>query len=185
MKDLKKTKKENIFQHVFSTESNARRKNLTGALWNVSKGAFAIVSCTVAMAAMTLSCTSPKGNAGDQNAETAVADSDSIVVDLAATAGTYEGTIPAADGAGTKMVLTINADSTYSWTADSEDKGKFHDEASGIYTVLSGKVLMLVRPSTEEHTFYKVKDSTSVVMTDSLGNEPTGEMAKFYVLTKK
>lgn len=44
---------------------------------------------------------------------------------------------------------------------------------------------MLVRPSSGEHTFYKVKDNSSVIMTDSLGNEPEGEMAKLYVLTKK
>ena len=43
----------------------------------------------------------------------------------------------------------------------------------------------LLRPSSGEHSFYKVKDSKSIVMTDSLGNEPEGETAKLYVLTKK
>lgn len=50
---------------------------------------------------------------------------------------------------------------------------------------LDGNVMMLVRPSSGEHSFYKVKDSKSIVMTDSLGNEPEGETAKLYVLTKK
>ena len=44
---------------------------------------------------------------------------------------------------------------------------------------------MLVRPSSGEHTYYKVKDAQSLVMTDSLGNEPEGEMAPLYVLKKK
>ena len=59
------------------------------------------------------------------------------------------------------------------------------DEASGVLQVLDGNVMMLVRPSSGEHSFYKVKDSKSIVMTDSLGNEPEGETAKLYVLTKK
>ena len=51
--------------------------------------------------------------------------------------------------------------------------------------VLDGGVLMLVRPSSGDHTFYKVKDAQSIMMTDSLGNEAEGEMAKLYVLKKK
>ena len=106
-------------------------------------------------------------------------------VDLAAVAGTYEGTLPAADCPGIKTVLTINADSTYQLQQDYIDRKDGHDEASGVLQVLDGNVLMLVRPSSGEHTFYKVKDNSSVIMTDSLGNEPEGETAKLYVLTKK
>ena len=40
-------------------------------------------------------------------------------------------------------------------------------------------------PSSGEHTFYKVKYANSIVITDSVGNEPEGETAKFYVLKKK
>ena len=105
--------------------------------------------------------------------------------DLAAVAGTYEGTLPAADCPGIKTVLTINADSTYQLKQDYIDRKDGHDEASGVLEVLDNNVLMLVRPSSGEHTFYKVKDNSSVIMTDSLGNEPEGEMAKLYVLTKK
>ncbi len=43
---------------------------------------------------------------------------------------------------------------------------------------------MLVHPSSGEHTFYKVKDANFIVLTDSVGNEPEGETAKFYVLNK-
>ena len=69
-------------------------------------------------------------------------------------------------------MLTINADSTYLLKQDYIDKKDGHDEASGIFKVLDGKVLMLVRPSTGEQTFYKVKDANSIIMTDSMGVEP-------------
>ena len=101
-------------------------------------------------------------------------------VDLASVAGTYEGTFP-----GIKTVLTINSDSTYQLQQDYIDRKNGHDEASGTFQVLDNNVLMLVRPSSGEHTFYKVKDANSIVLTDSVGNEAEGETAKFYVLKKK
>lgn len=140
----------------------------------------------VIAAAMMVSCNGKK-TAQDEttNDSVSVADSVSADVDLAAVAGTYEGTLPAADCPGIKTVLTINADSTYQLQQDYIDRKDGHDEASGVLQVLDGNVMMLVRPSSGEHTFYKVKDSKSIVMTDSLGNEPEGETAKLYVLTKK
>lgn len=132
----------------------------------------------------------------DKKAVQSVVDKDSISVssytasdknnlDLASVTGTYEGTFPAADGPGIKTVLTIKADSTYQLEQDYIDQKDGHDEASGVFKVLDSNVLMLVRPSNGEHTFYKVKDANSIVMTDSVGNEPEGETAKFYVLKKK
>ncbi|WP_302603545.1 copper resistance protein NlpE [Prevotella sp.] len=140
----------------------------------------------VIAAAMMVSCNGKK-TAQDEttNDSVSVADSVSADVDLAAVAGTYEGTLPAADCPGIKTVLIINADSTYQLQQDYIDRKDGHDEASGVLQVLDGNVMMLVRPSSGEHTFYKVKDSKSIVMTDSLGNEPEGETAKLYVLTKK
>ena len=141
-----------------------------------------------AAVALTASCNGKKTAQADAaNDSTSVADTTAAGenVDLAAVAGTYEGTLPAADCPGIKTVLTINADSTYEIKQDYIDRKDGHDEASGVLQVLDGNVLMLVRPSSGEHTFYKVKDSKSVVMTDSLGNEAEGEMAKLYVLTKK
>ena len=140
----------------------------------------------VAVAALvaTASCTDKKASANvEDNDSTSVA----VVVneiDLANVAGTYEGTLPAADCPGIKMVLTINADSTYQMTQDYMDRKDGHDEASGVFDVLDGNVLMLVRPSSGEHTFYKVKDGNSIVLTDSLGNEAEGESAELYVLKK-
>ena len=141
-----------------------------------------------AAVALTTSCNGKKTAQADADHDsTSVADTTVAGenVDLAAVAGTYEGTLPAADCPGIKTVLTINADSTYEIKQDYIDRKDGHDEASGVLQVLDGNVLMLVRPSSGEHTFYKVKDSKSVVMTDSLGNEAEGEMAKLYVLTKK
>ena len=85
--------------------------------------------------------------------------------------------VAAADCPCIKTVLTINADSTYQLQQDYIDRKDGHDEASGVLQVLDGGVLMLVRPSSGDHTFYKVKDAQSIMMTDSLCNEAVGEMA--------
>ncbi|WP_337385411.1 copper resistance protein NlpE [Prevotella sp.] len=141
-----------------------------------------------AAVALTTSCNGKKTVSADADHDsTSVADTTVAGenVDLTTVAGTYEGTLPAADCPGIKTVLTINADSTYELKQDYIERKDGHDEASGVLQVLNGNVLMLVRPSSGEHTFCKVKDSKSIVMTDSLGNEAEGEMAKLYVLTKK
>lgn len=140
----------------------------------------------VAVMALTAACTGKKTaeNAAAQDT-TSVVDSTTPSLDLAVVAGTYEGTLPAADCPGIKTVLTLNTDSTYELKQDYIDRKDGHDEASGVFEVLDGNVLMLVRPSSGEHTFYKVKDAQSVIMTDSLGNEPESDMAPLYVLKKK
>ncbi len=86
--------------------------------------------------------------------------------------------------AGIKTVLTLNADSTYQYSADYIDRKDGHDEASGIYKLLSHGVIEITRPSSGETSYYKVRDAHSLIMTDSIGNEPEGAMAKHYVLTK-
>ena len=147
-----------------------------------------IVLAISSLAIMT-SCTGKKTtpNAADNDSanvvDTTASNKDNV--DLTSVAGTYEGTLPAADCPGIKTVITINADSPYLLTQDYIDKKDGHDEASGIFKVLDGKVLMLVRPSTGEQTFYKVKNANSIIMTDSMGVEPEGETAKLYVLKKK
>lgn len=147
-----------------------------------------IVLAISSLAIMT-SCTGKKTapNAADNDSanvvDTTASNKDNV--DLTSVAGTYEGTLPAADCPGIKTVITINADSTYLLKQDYIDKKDGHDEASGIFKVLDGKVLMLVRPSTGEQTFYKVKNANSIIMTDSMGVEPEGETAKLYVLKKK
>ena len=75
----------------------------------------------VAALAVLSSCTNKKtaSNVVD-NDSTNVADSaaTSSNVDLTSVAGTYEGTLPAADCPGIKTVLTINPDSTYQLKQD-------------------------------------------------------------------
>lgn len=148
-----------------------------------------LIVLTVGALAVLSSCTEKKTTANATGKDsTSVVDTtatDDNYVDLATVSGTYEGTLPAADCPGIKTVLTIKADSTYQLQQDYIDKKNGHDEASGVFKVLDGKVLMLVRPSSGEQTYYKVKDNNSIVMTDSLGVEPEGETAKLYVLKKK
>ena len=38
--------------------------------------------------------------------------------------------------------------------------------------MLDYNILMLVHPSSGEHTFYKVKDANHIILIDSFGNEP-------------
>lgn len=148
-----------------------------------------LIVLTVGALAVLSSCTEKKTTANATGKDsTSVVDTtatDDNYVDLAAVSGTYEGTLPAADCPGIKTVLTIKADSTYQLQQDYIDKKNGHDEASGVFKVLDGKRLMLIRPSSGEQTYYKVKDNNSIVMTDSLGVEPEGETAKLYVLKKK
>ncbi len=148
-----------------------------------------VMMMAIAAMALTVACTGEKtpDNVDNQDS-TSLVDSSAATapIDLTTIAGTYEGTLPAADGPGIKTIVTLNADSTYQITQDYLGRKKdVLDAASGVFKVLEGKVLMLVRPSSGEHTFYKVKDDNNIVLTDSLGNEPEGETAKFYVLTKK
>lgn len=148
-----------------------------------------LIVLAISYLAILASCTGKKTtpNAADNDSanvvDTTASNKDNV--DLTSVAGTYEGTLPAADCPGIKTVLTINTDSTYLLKQDYIDKKDGHDEASGIFKVLDGKVLMLVRPSTGEQTFYKVKNANSIIMTDSMGVEPEGETAKLYVLKKK
>ena len=147
-----------------------------------------LIYVAVMAAAIMVSCNGKKTAQNEANndstsiADTTVADEN---VDLATVAGTYEGTLPAADCPGIKTVLTINADSTYELKQDYIDRKDGHDEASGIYKLLSNGVIEITRPSSGETSYYKVRDAHSLIMTDSIGNEPEGAMAKHYVLTKK
>lgn len=148
-----------------------------------------LIVLAISSLAILASCTGKKTtpNAADNDSanvvDTTASNKDNV--DLASVAGTYEGTLPAGDCPGIKTVLTIKADSTYQIEQDYIDQKDGHNEASGVFKVLDDNVLMLVRPSSGEHTFYKVKADNIIVMTDSVGNEPEGEIARFYVLKKR
>lgn len=140
----------------------------------------------VAAVALMASCGDKKTAQNEVNADSiSVADTTMSTFDLTAVAGTYEGTLPAADCPGFKTVITINADSTYQMQQDAIDRKDGHDEASGILEIKDDNLLVLVRPSSGDRTYIKVKDADSIVLTDSVGNEPEGEIAKLYVLTRK
>ena len=145
-----------------------------------------IMFLAVAAVALMASCGDKKTAQNEVNADSiSVADTTMSALDLTAVAGTYEGPLPAADCPGFKTVITINADSTYQMQQDAIDRKDGHDEASGILEIKDDNLLVLVRPSSGDRTYIKVKDADSIVLTDSVGNEPEGEIAKLYVLTRK
>ena len=95
--------------------------------------------------------------------------------------GTYYGVLPS----DVETTLTLNADSTYQLEQDYVDQKDGHDEASGVFKVLDGNVLMLVRPSSGDNIFYKVRDGNHIILIDSFGNEPKKENRDNYALIKK
>ena len=102
-------------------------------------------------------------------------------VSLDSIAGTYNGVLPS----DVETTLTLNADGTYLLIQSYNEKQNKQERLRGTFQVLGYNILMLVHPSSGEHTFYKVKDDNNIVMTDSVGNEPEGETARFYVLKKR
>ena len=101
-------------------------------------------------------------------------------VSLDSIAGTYNGVLPP----NVETTLTLNADGTYLLIQAYNEKQNEREKLRGTFHVLDSNVLMLVHPSSGEHTIYKVKDANFIVLTDSVGNEPEGENAKYYVLKK-
>lgn len=102
-------------------------------------------------------------------------------ISLDSVAGTYCGVLPP----DVETTLTLNADDTYLLIQAYKEKQNEREKLRGTFQVLDYNILMLVHPSSCEHTFYKVQDANSIVMTDSVGNEPEGETAKHYVLKKE
>ena len=102
-------------------------------------------------------------------------------VSLDSITGIYYGVLPP----NVETTLTLNADGTYLLIQTFKEKQNEQERLKGSFQVLNGNILMLVHPSSGEHTFYKVKDDNNIVMTDSVGNEPEGETARFYVLKKR
>ena len=84
-----------------------------------------------------------------------------------------------------ETTLTLNADGTYLLTQTFKEKQNERDKLRGTFQVLDYNILMLVHPSSGEHTFYKVKDANHIVLIDSFGNEPQKEVRKNYILKRK
>ena len=86
-----------------------------------------------------------------------------------------------------ETTLTLNADGTYLLIQTFKEKQNEQEKLRGTFQVLDGNILMLmlVHPSSGDNIFNKVRDDNSIIMTDSFGNEPEGETARFYVLKKR
>ena len=95
--------------------------------------------------------------------------------------GTYYGVLPS----DVETTLTLNADGTYLLIQAYNEKQNEQEKLRGTFQVLDGNILMLVHPSSGEHTFYKVKDANHIVLIDSFGNEPQKEDKKNYILKRK
>ena len=102
-------------------------------------------------------------------------------VSLDSVAGTYCGVLPP----NVETTLTLNADGTYLLIRTFKEKQNEQEKLKGTFQVLDYNILMLVHPSSGEHTFYKVKDANHNILIDSFGNEPLIEERKNYILRKE
>ena len=95
--------------------------------------------------------------------------------------GTYYGVLPPY----VDTTLTLNADGTYLLIQSYNEKQNEQERLKGSFQVLDGNILMLVHPSSGEHTFYKVRDGNHIILIDSFGNDPQIEERKNYILRKE
>ena len=102
-------------------------------------------------------------------------------VSLDSVAGTYCGVLPP----NVETTLTLNADGTYLLIRTFKEKQNEKERLKGTFQVLDGNILLLMHPSSGEHTFYKVKDANHIILIDSFGNEPQKEDKKNYILKRK
>jgi len=96
-------------------------------------------------------------------------------------AGVYTGIIPAADGLGIKVHITLNSDHTYTLIYDYVDKESVYKE-EGVFERYKQKNYIILQNSLFPR-FYKVKDGYMLQL-DLEGNIITGEFADMYVLAK-
>ena len=96
-------------------------------------------------------------------------------------AGTYCGVLPP----NVETTLTLNADGTYLLIQAYKEKQNKQEKLRGVFQMLDGNILMIVHPSSGEHTFYKVKDANHIILIDSFGNEPQKDDKKNYIHEKE
>ena len=82
--------------------------------------------------------------------------------------GTYNGVLPP----NVETTLTLNADGTYLLIQAYKEKQNEREKLRGTFQVLDNNVLMLVRPSSGDNIFYKMKNYSSIILIDSSKNEP-------------
>ena len=96
-------------------------------------------------------------------------------------AGTYNGVLPP----NVETTLILNAEGTYLLIRTFKEKQNKQERLRGTFQELDYNILMLVYPSSGEHTLYKVKEANHIVLIDSFGNEPQKEDKKNYTLKMK
>ena len=100
-----------------------------------------VLTAAVIAALSVVSCNGKKTNSQGANQDSlSYAENDSLNsndVILDSIAGTYEGTLPAADCPGIKTVLTLNADSTYQYSADYLERKEFWTRLNEFFSRLS------------------------------------------------
>ena len=96
-------------------------------------------------------------------------------------AGTYNGVLPP----NVETTLTSNADGTYLLIRTFKEKQNEREKLRGTFQVLDYNILMLVRPSSGDNIFYKMKNYSSIILIDSFGYEPPIEERKNYILRKE
>ena len=97
-------------------------------------------------------------------------------------AGIYTGTIPAADGHGINVHITLNSDYSYTLIYDYIGKESIYKEV-GVFDRYKPKNYIILQNSLFPR-FYKIKEG-NILQLDMEGNEIAGEFADMYVLVKK
>ena len=113
----------------------------------------------------------------------AVVDSTANVANEAAL-GTYEGTIPGADGS-VKTTIVLNADGTYSKHEEFSKAGAEPIYENGTYKLAADGLLTLITPSSNLETYYKVGEGKITLLDQTTKQLPEGELAAQYDLAKK
>lgn len=144
----------------------------------------------VSFAVLAMALASCQGNTEASQNDSLNQDSVVAVVDSTATVandavlGTYEGTIPGADGS-VKTTIVLNADGTYSKHEEFSKAGAEAIDENGTYKLDAEGLLTLITPSSNLETYYKVSEGKITLLDQQTKQLPTGELAAQYDLAKK
>ena len=143
----------------------------------------------VSFAVLAMALASCQGNTeASQNdslpQDSVVAVDSTAMVANEAVLGTYEGTIPGADGS-VKTTIVLNADGTYSKHEEFSKAGVEPVDENGTYKLDADGLLTLITPSSNLETCYKVAEGKITQLDQQTKQLPTGELAAQYDLAKK
>ena len=143
----------------------------------------------VSFAVLAMALASCQGNTeASQNdslpQDSVVAVDSTAMVANEAVLGTYEGTIPGADGS-VKTTIVLNADGTYSKHEEFTKAGVEPVDENGTYKLDAEGLLTLITPSSNLETYYKVGEGKITLLDQQTKQLPTGELAAQYDLAKK